>query len=313
MRFAAVPTDVAHAGLRALKTVCLTDGVISPLEASFLDGVQRHIMGSTFDLEALAPITGEELARAVPPGELRERIVGGMVIASCIDGDASPAAMAVVEGLARALDVAPAILATGRHLAADRLMLARIDIGRRALPGFKIAGVLREEGLPGLIKQILPMLGVANAQTAARYRALGDAPAGTLGRGYFDFITDNQFSFPGEKHAGPEIIVAHDVLHVLGGYGTTAEEEVQVAAFQAGCHDEDQFHALLFVIAQFHLGISMTPVSTAERGKADPELMVKALARGAKIPRDMWSDFHPWDHFARPLDEVRRELNIEPR
>src|SRR4051812_28866526 len=71
----AVPGEVAEAGLRALKTVCLTDGVVTPLEASFLDGVQRHIMRSTFDLEALAPISGEELARAVPAGELRERVV----------------------------------------------------------------------------------------------------------------------------------------------------------------------------------------------------------------------------------------------
>jgi hypothetical protein len=236
-----------------------------------------------------------------------------MVIATLIDGDSSRDEMDLVESFAKALDVAPAILKTGKHLAADQLLLARIDIGRRALPGFKAQGVLREEGLPGLLRQILPMLGVANEATSARYRALGSYAAGTLGRAYFDFVTNNGFSFPGEAHAGPEVIVAHDVLHVLGDYGTSPEEEVLVAAFQAACHDTNQFHGLLFALAQFHLGIAMTPVSTPERLKADPEGMLKALARGAKVTRDMWSDFEPWDHFARPIADVRRELGIAPR
>ncbi len=313
MTLAPVPHDVAHAGLRAVKSVCALSGGIVPLETSFLDGVQRHLLGTSFDIDALEPIAPEELARLVPPGDFRERVVGGMVIASCIDGETSPEEMALIGKFADALGVDGGVLRTGGFLADKHLVLARIDIARRALPGFKAGQVLREEGLPALVKQVLPMLGVGNDETAARYRALEGSPAGTLGRGYWEFITTNQFSFPGEKHAGPEVIVLHDLIHVLGGYGTTPEEEVQVAAFQAGAHHANQFHGMLFALAQFHLGISIAPVSTPETMRADPELMVKALARGSKVPIDMWAAFRWWDHFPRPLDDVRRELRIEPR
>ncbi|NUP07501.1 MAG: hypothetical protein HOW73_15740 [Polyangiaceae bacterium] len=313
MRLSPVPSEVAHAGLRALKTVCAISRGIDPLEAQFIDGLQRHLLGTSFDIASLEPITGEELARAVPPGEFRERIIGGMVVAACIDGEASPAEIAVIEAFSKALDVDSPVLKTGRHLANQQLLGARVDIARRAMMGYKVRGVLREDGLPGLVRQMLPMLGVSNDDTAARYRALESYAAGTLGRGYYDFVTSNQFSFPGEKYAGPEIIVIHDVLHVLGGYGTTAEEEVQVAAFQAACHHVDQFHSLLFAIAQFHLGVQMAPVSPPEKLKADPELMMKAFARGAKVSRDVWAELVPWDNFARPIDDIRNELNIEPR
>lgn len=313
MKLSPVPQDVARAGLRALKTICAASGGIVPLEASFLDGVQRHLLGTSFDIDGLEPIDEHELAAAVPTGDFRERIIGGMVIASCIDGEATPAEMETIERYAKALDVDPDVLRTGRYLAAEQFLLARIDIARRALPGYKAAQIFREEGLPAVIKQILPLLGVANETTAARYRALASYPEGTLGRAYHDFIVRNRFSFPGEKHAGPEAIVLHDTLHVLGDYGTTAEEEVQVAAFQAACHDDRPFHGLLFALAQFHLGIAMTPVSSPEKLRADPEAMLKALARGAKIPRDMWADFEPWEHFGRPIADVRRELRIEPR
>jgi len=313
MTLSPVPPDIALAGLRALKTVCSADGGITPLERGFIDGVQRHVLNLSADLDALAPIDGAELAQRVPAGEFRERVVGGLVIASTMSGESSTAEMAIIEGFARALGVKADVLRVGQHLAHHQFTLARIDIVRRALLGFKVKEVLHEGGVSGVIKQFLPMLGVENKALAARYRALESSPAGTLGRAYCDFVTANGFSFPGEPHAGPEIIVVHDVLHVLGDYATTPEEEVLVAAFQAGTHHADQFHQLLFAIAQFHLGLAIAPGSTPEKFKVDPPKMVEALMRGARVPKDYWAEFKPWDHFSRSLDEVRRELRIEPR
>ena len=60
---------------------------------------------------------------------------------------------------------------------------------------------------------------------AARCRALERFPEGSLGRGYFDFVIRNHFSFPVEKGAAPEPIVFHDCLHVLAEYDTSAIEE----------------------------------------------------------------------------------------
>lgn len=310
MQLETVPNEVANAGLRAIFTVACADGEVTPLETAFIDSVQTNILRSHVDLARLVGIAPEELAEAVPAGELRTRIVCGMVVASCIDGEATVEEVAVIEAFARALGVDLAPVRTARRLANEQLTLARIAIVRRALPGYKIKQTLRERGPVALIKQFIPMMGGHDDALAAKYRALEAYPAGTLGRGYFDFITANQFSFPGEPNAGPEIIVTHDCLHVIGGYGTSATEEIDIAAFQAGCHDDNPLYGILFGLAQYHLGVQMAPVAPAEKGHADPMRMLRAFARGTEIKRDMWADFRPWDHFAKPLDTFRTELGL---
>ena len=303
-----VPAEVARAGLRALYTVAIADGEVSPLERAFIEAVREHVLHA--DAAPDEPITADELAALVPPGEARQRILGGAVLASTIDGRTTEDEIAVLDGFARALGVDLAPVRTARRLAREHLALARFDIARRSLPGHKIKQTIREDGVLALIEQLWPTLGGHDDALTARYRALEAYPAGTLGRAYFDFVTSNGFDFPGQPHAGPEMIVVHDCLHVLGGYGTSPGEEIDVSAFQAGCHGGDPFYGILFGLAQYHLGVRVTPVAAAEKLHADPARMVAAFARGAKVNRDMWSDFRPWDHFAKPLDELRRELNV---
>jgi hypothetical protein len=192
-----VSEDVAHAGLRALYTVARADGEVTPLETAFIAAVQTHILRSKVDLAALSPITADELARAVPPGPMRVRIINGAVIASCIDGETTEDEVEILDAFARALEVDLAPVRTARRLAREHLRLAKFDIARRALPGHKVKQVLREEGLVALVKQLWPTLGGRDDALTERYRALEGYPAGTLGRGYFDFISGNSFSFPG--------------------------------------------------------------------------------------------------------------------
>lgn len=313
MHLAEVPADVAHAGLRALYTIALADGEVSPLERSFIDAVQVNVLHSHVDfaqLVELGPIAPDALARAIPPGELRGRVLNGGVVVSCIDGRATDDEVEILDAFARALDFDLTPVRTARRLAREHLFLARIDIARRALPGHKIKQTLREDGPIALVKQFIPMLGGHDDAVTARYRALEHYAAGTLGRGYFDFIAGNGFGFPGEKGAGPEIIVLHDCLHVLGGYGTSATEEIDVSSFQAGCRGGDPLYGLLFGLAQYHLGVQVAPVAAAEKLQADPQRMMRAFARGTEINRDMWTDFRPWDYFAKPLDALRSELGL---
>ena len=312
MELLSVPPDVAEAGLRTLKTVCASDGELSSLEVQFLNAVQTHILHSSVDVASLTPIMPAELATKVPAREFRERIVRAAIIAASIDGEMDEREVALIEQFATALGVDLAPVRTAWKLAKDQMLLARIDIVRRSMIGVKVRQNVREEGVFATVKQFFPMLGHGDPQLTARYRALGDYPAGTLGKVYFDFIVGNQFSFPGEVNAGPEIIVLHDCMHVLGGFGTSPAAEIEVSSFQAGCTSQDPIYGLLFGLAQYHLGVQVAPVAPSEKMHADPEAMMKAFARGCRVKRDMWSDFRPWDHFATPLDEVRRSLGIEP-
>ncbi|MNL51421.1 hypothetical protein D3C87_1745220 [compost metagenome] len=102
----------------------------------------------------------------------------------------------------------------------------------------------------------------------------------------------------------------HDCLHVLGNYGTSAPEEVEVACFQAGCQFEEPLYGLLFGLAQYHLNIQVAPVAPARPLQADPEKMLAAYVRGCRVNRDMWRDFNPWDHFEKPVTLIRQEIGL---
>jgi hypothetical protein len=313
MKIPSLALSTASASLRALKTVCAISQGIAPLEARFLDAVQRHLLGTDVDVLTLEPIDVYELARAVPDGEFRAGILSGMVVASCIDGEASTDEMALITRFAKALDVAPDVVQKTRYLASEQLFLSRLSIARKALPSFLTTGVLTEERLPGLVKQALPMLGSGDGRVAEKYAALRDFAPETLGRKYTEFLDKQGLPLPGESYAGPESLVARDVLHVLGDYGTTASEAAAVAAFQAACHEASPFDSLLFALAQFELSRSVTEQPDAVLPPLNAEVVFEGAARGAKVDRERWSDFDLWDHVSRPVDEVRTALGIAPR
>lgn len=307
------PPEVARLGLRALKTVAAADGEIHDLERRFADAVQRHILKTDVDFDAVAPIDAEELAAAGVPEPFRERIVHGCLLEALIDGEASPSELAILDAFARALDVPRDAIKTAHKLADEHLLRFRIDILRRSFMGQRGVDFVKRRGIRGLLSVAANLMQIANPAMAARYRALEASPAGTLGRGYWEFVTRNGFSVPGEKGAGPEPIVFHDCLHVLAEYDTTSIEETQIAAFQAGTLRKDAIYGLLFPLAQFHLGVSVTPVAKAEQGVIEPELWIKAFVRGTKTNRDLSVTWQPWDDFDRPVAELRAAYGIEPR
>ena len=181
MQLAAVPSDVAHAGLRALYSVAIADGELSPLEASFIRAIQDNVLRSDVDLSQLTTITPAELAAIVPAGELRQRILTGAVITSCIDGKATEDEVGVIDAFAKALQLDLAPVRTARKLAKEHLVLARIDIARRSLPGFKARQTLREEGPIALAKQFVPTLGGHDDALTAKYRAARESARGNAG------------------------------------------------------------------------------------------------------------------------------------
>lgn len=308
------PPELLPYGLRALKMIATANGVFDESERDLLMTAQS-IFGSQHDLDTLPPITPAELAAAITPPGLRRQLVRGMVVVSLIDGEASPEEAALVERFADALGVATPDLVALRHLADRSLLRARFDIARRFFAREKVIEATKEKGLGWLASALAAMAGIReDAALAARYRALGQYPAGTLGRGYFDFVRGNQFSLPGEKGSPPEIITFHDMTHVLSGYGTDPKGELQVLAFHAGCRREekDPFGFLMFGIAEFHLGLSMSPVATGSRMQLDPAALFAALQRGAACTIDPTDGWDPWAVMDRPLDELRAEYRISP-
>jgi DnaJ-domain-containing protein 1 len=182
------PVDVARAGLRALKCVAVADGQLHALERRLLESVEHLILQTDFDLDALTPIAPEQLAAAVPQGELRERILSACIIMALIDGEASAAEANMLEKYARAFELSSPALRDVQRLVENNLTLARIDIARRSFLGQRGRAYLADNGVRGFARILGSLFGIENAGLAQRYRALADKPRGTLGRGYFEFI-----------------------------------------------------------------------------------------------------------------------------
>ena len=107
-------------------------------------------------------------------------------------------------------------------------------------------------------------------------------------------------------------MVFHDLGHVLAGYATDPQGEIQQAAFQSGFARQDGFAVLLFGILQFHVGMRITPVAKGYKGLFDVPLVLTALQRGAACKVDLTQGYDVFANKDRALDDVRAELGIPP-
>lgn len=90
---------------------------------------------------------------------------------------------------------------------------------------------------------------------AARWRSLADLPADTLGRRVHEFYRARGFAVPGSPGSAPPLLAQHDWVHVLAGYGTKVEAELEVFAFIARPNDDPRgFSLLAMVVSLFETG-----------------------------------------------------------
>ena len=205
-------------------------------------------------------------------------------------------------------------LKTIKHIAHERLKLVRIDILRRSFIGKRLRFQFEQKGMRGMLEAARCIAGHEIPHLRDKYLALENKPVGSLGRAYFDFTRQHGFFFPGEPGGAPEPLVFHDCSHVLGGYDTTISEEACVVAFQSGYQNDDPLHSLLFVVAQFHLGMKLSPVAGAERmGIKDMEEVVKCFILGSQCKRDLSDHWDPWVDFDADVSELRERYNIQLR
>lgn len=298
--------DELRAVLRALRNVAVADAGFSDSERALVEGI-AHIHGVNLAADTLLPITPDELARVVTDPHSRKRAVQVAIVMSLVEGTPSPRTEWAVQKLAAALDVSDEGLAVLYEISHGHAMSARLDMLRRVR-----RFMTNVEGAPSFWQVLSAVMGVGggDAEMAARYQALEHCAPGTLGRAFYDHFRDNGFKLPGEPGSVP--LVFHDLGHVLSGYGTDPQSEIQQAAFQAGFVREDGFTFLLFGILQFHLGLRITPVAKGFHHLFDVPRVLEALRRGAGCKVDLVSGYDLFADKDRALEEVRAELGIDP-
>lgn len=301
-----------EAGLRALVRTLAPDRPLLPGAARVVQAIQGYL-GSSYRPDSLAPIGDAALAVDLTDPWLRQQLVRALVIGLLIDGVATPADLARVEHVAFVLGVEePALVDAKLMIAGKRWRLRRHVLSRMWVIDHIKARIAER----GFLRTIIPLIWSTffgryqNRALAAQYAALRELPAGSLGRGYIAYLEANGFGLPGERGAVSDIIVRHDLAHVLGGYGTSPGEEVLVASFSAGHRVKDPFAFVMFVLFQFHLGVRMTPGAEAERGCFDPTRVIAAIARGAAVTIDLTGNWDYWQDLALPLDTLRARYGI---
>jgi hypothetical protein len=299
------PANELMVVLRALRHVASANERFTEGERALIEGVAR-IHELRIDAEMLEPISFGQVAEVVLDPQRRKRAVQLALVTALVEGTPSVETERSVREFAEALGIDEAGLEVLYEISHGRAMLARVDMFRRFTRALRSAAEF-----PGIFKFALPLLGFATGadpKSAERYRALSRCAPGTLGRAFYDHFAENDFRLPGEPGGIPMIF--HDLGHVLSGYPTDPQGEIQQAAFQAGFCRRDGFSFLLFGILQFHAGLRITPVAKGYHGFFDVPLVLNALQRGASCKLDLMDGYDLFANQDRTLAEVRRELGI---
>jgi hypothetical protein len=300
-----------------MKMVGSADGSLRPGARRLMSAAQRMLLGTDVEIDELVPIAAEALATAMPAG-LREQFARAMVLMTLTDGPPTAATVDVVTRFAAALGVDEPAIHTVSLFAHGHMVLGTLDYLRRSNIKDMAAGEIENRGLWGGVRAALGVRGlVEDPLIAEPFLALGDLPAGTLGRAYFEHCRSRGFMFPGEKGGFPEAGVYHDFTHVLAGYDTDPAGELQVGAFTAGYRRKDPLVVAMLPLLLFCADINVSPIPHdhvdalfSQPGVAESYL--RAMERGSKVRLDLSDHWDFWPEVRRPIDEVRRDLGIDP-
>lgn len=314
------PDSIPYA-VRALKTVATTGHPMLPGARALLEAAQDLFAGRRFDLDALPTIAPEEVAGHVTDPAARAQLVHGMVTLSLVDGPPPVEQVAAIDRFAGALEVRDGSASTLLELADGRLAAFRFCFLRRAHLRAMGNQQLEKAGVLGTLREAATMLGwTEDPKLAARYEALGELPAGSVGRELHLYYVRNRFPWPGQRGAAPEAIVSHDVTHLLSGYGTDPVGETLVAAFTAGYQrDARCIFTPLVGLVMFSTGVHVIPNPNVPAQRVDafaqpgvPARWFRAIERGGQMSVDLTTGFDLWSIASEPLEALRVRWNVVP-
>jgi hypothetical protein len=309
-----LPRAEAEAILGALRAVALEhgEGAVTELDRETVLGAATIVFGwEQVDTSAIAPVTPAELARAVPAGAEAERAVRMLAVMSLADGVADAEKTALVRAYAAALGVRDGYLEILTEVAADEVAQATACMVRKNAESFPQIDSSRLE--ESAIAPFLPYRDAPDPELEARYKTLGELPAESFGRAFYDHFARNGFEFPGNPNGLAEgFTTPHDSSHVLSGYSTSEAGELCVSTFIGAMHPDHPMAAeVLPVIYSWHLGVKLNDIANSSTGAFQPHRFWTAWERGAATTVDVVAaDWDFWSATPVPLAELRAEYGV---
>ena len=319
--------DVAEARLIAggVAGAAASGGQLTSLQRVMIEALTESMTGFVVPVVALPRLGADEFARAMSArnAEFRSRMVQFMLLCALVLNPLPEEVVDHIDAYAAELGVANDMLRVARRLARGSFGLALVD--------FQRSGYM--ETWDPARSQVLHTSGelssawdqcVHDDALAQHWRSLRDMPEGTLGREVAKFYDARGFAFPGQMGSAPPLLAQHDWVHVLAGYGSTVESEIEVFAFIARANDDPRVFSLLAqIVGLFETGYVAAGMGLFEcdRGHLSHEGMAVRLAdamrRGALSAAANHSiDFLAVDwfeHAGRSVDDVRALLGVVPK
>jgi hypothetical protein len=251
-------------------------------------------------------------ARAFRDRRTKRQLLGLAVAMTVDDSELPPVPVPSVSLLARALGENDGEMRALRERAAHQKLLTRVDFTRR-MAASMFGDERASEQEADVRKAVSDALRVSDhAEVASQYHALGRLHPMSFGYSLWHHYRTNRFRFPGEGGGVPEQLLAHDVSHVLSGYDTSPEGELQHAAFQCGAQRDESLAPLYLGILQFQFLGRVSPGAEAHRDEPNLEKLTLALRRGEACRTELGGPGEFWPFVAQHLSDVRRSLGIPP-
>ena len=303
---------------RGMTSAIAPEGGLTSLQQVLMSAIVRAMTGFAVETRDLEPVGAADFAEALAVRNLafRTRIVQNMVLGELILEPLPPAVAARVRDFAAELCVDDEMISVAESYAAGALDVAAADFARNGYLAAVDSDRLRAVHADALSQAWAAV--TEDAALASQWGALETLPVGTLGRGVADFYRDRGFVYPGLAGSAPPLLAQHDWVHVLAGYGTTLENELEVFAFIARANDDPRgFSLLAMIVSLFETGnlasgaglFEANPGHLREAGMA--VRLADAMRRGALTSGSQ--DFLGIDWFAladRQIHEVRREFAL---
>jgi hypothetical protein len=302
------------------------DGQLTSLQKLIIEATTESMCQIIVPAGHVPRLSADEFAHAMARRDelFRQRMLQFMLLCALVLVPLPEDVAERVEEYGRAMGVENDMLRVAHRYARGSLGLALIDFQRSGYMEMwdpTHADALHTSGeLADAWQQC-----VLDEALAKRWESLRVLPEGTLGRSVVKFYDARGFTFPGRSGSAPPLLAQHDWLHVIGGYGSTVESEIEVFAFLSRANDEPRaFSLLAMVIGLFETGYMATGAGLFEydRGHLSHQGMAvrlaDALRRGALIAahHEHGTDLlmHDWFSEAdRPLEVVRAELGVTPK
>lgn len=322
------PSDSPEVDLiaRGIISAITPPGGLTDLQQMLFDAAFEAMTGVTARVADLVPISPHACAQGLARRNeaFCSRMVQSMIMGALVLRPLPPEVAARVGEFAREMSIDDGMLTMAQRFAAGSLGLARSTSSATATPPTG-----RPSGRRRSTRRVCSTARGRSASPTPRSRSAGRAsptpPAGTLGRGIFEFYEARGFVFPGQPGSAPPLLAQYDWVHVLADYGSRVESELEVFAFISRANDDPRaFSLFAMVLSLFETGYLRAGAGLFEAYRqlsqdGVAQRVADALRRGALshgLDGAADVDFLAVDWFTladRPVAELRDAFGIVPK